>query len=373
MERRALLGRVALLAGAAAWSTPVLRSQPAAAAGSSPGTTTTTDPPSGPTAELLGTYPPASGQPTDWGRRIQDLMVFDGIVFIGYGDWNANTGPVVAGGWDISAADFVTEATLDTENNWMHRIVAGRLIIPFIDPRAETADLAVRSAGSPDWTMLPIGPSGAGSIHAFDVTTFDGTDLWVAGSRRDSTVGAVWRSASGLGGDWVEVLTLVPPGTWYSRYVLLVVYEGRLYTLGRHSDGTAATNVPAQAWDGTSWTEAADFNFDGATSRFGFRPLLFDGTVVRRATWPYLFEGVPLLTYDGTSMTVGSELVLHHTVDAAGRLWWIDDTSAVWRRSPGGAAELVFDGPTGSSALAVHGSDVYVGTASSELWRVQGV
>lgn len=362
------------MAGAVAWTTPLVHTLPAAAQTGSTGTTTTTSTAPPPTPQLLGVHTFAAAQPTAWGRRLQEMAVFDGIVFVGYGDWNANSGPIRAGGWDIAGAAMTYEAALDTECTWVHRVIGNRLVVPFIDPKANTGDLAVRSVGSSVWTTLPIGAGTAGSYHVFDAATYDGTDLWVAGARIGSSVAVVWHSPSGNGGDWVEALTYTPPAGNFARYVQLVTYGGRLYVIGYHYDGVnPAVVLPAQAWNGATWVAAPEYNFDGVGSRFGFRPMVFDGQVVRRATWPPTYAAFPFYWFDAATFTSGPQQVIHHNLDGAGRLWWIDQTLAVRRRSPGGSDQFVVQAPAGASCLAVDGTDLYLGTTASEIYRVSGV
>jgi hypothetical protein len=371
--------RHAGVGAATAWVAPVILSQ-AAAAGTSVGPDPDPDPPDLPRAPtLLGELPAAAGQTTEWGRRIQDLALFDGIVFCGYGDWTVNTGPIQATGWRISPAGFVSEATLDTESTWLLRRVGSRLVIPFIDPKANTGDLAVRSAGSPTWTTLALDGSTAGSVHTFDVTTSNGTDLWVAGARRSSLNASVWHSPSGLGGDWVLSLDTAPPSgidKWYARYTSIVSYGGSLYVAGYQVDPVPEPDVGygivARRFDGTTWVDAPEYSFDAgaALHRHGHEPQAFDGRVLRRRKTPGVFADEPLLSFDGSSLSDTGIAVRQWHVDAFGRLWWVSSDLLVRRMAPGGAPVVVATAPVGASAIVAEGTEIYLGTASSELWHV---
>lgn len=369
--------RRAGVGAAAAWAAPVILTQ-AASAGTSGEPDPDPDPPDLPrTPTLLGVLPAAAGQ-TEWGRRIQDLTIFDGVVFCGYGDWNANTGPIEATGWRISTAEFVSEATLDTENTWLLRRVGNRLVVPFIDPKANTGDLAVRSLGSSTWTTLAMDGADAGSIHTFDVTTSNGTDLWVAGARRSGDNASVWHSPSGLGGDWVLSLDTPPPsgGTdWFARYTAIATYGGSIYVAGYEVDPgpNVGYGIVAQRFDGTSWVPAPEFSFDAgaAIHRHGHEPQAFDGRMVRRLTNPHLLEDRPLLSFDGSSLTDTGISVRQWHVDGSGRLWWISSDLLVRRKAPGGGAPaVVATAPPGVSAIVAEGTEIYLGTETSELWHV---
>ena len=303
--RREFMRRVGVGA-AAAWAAPVILTQ-VAAAGTSAGPDPDPDPPDLPRdPTLLGVHPQAAAQPTAWGRRLQDLAVFDGIVFCGYGDWGANTGPIAASGWRLADSQFVNEASLDTECTWLLRRVGSRLVIPFIDPGANTGDLAVRSLGSETWTTIATGASGAGSLHTFDVATSNGTDLWVAGARRGAATATVWHSPSGLGSDWVVSLDTPPPGGagWFARYTAISVYQGSLYVSGYQvSPSNIGFGIVAKRFDGANWVDAPEYSLGAGVHRHGHEPQGFDGGVMRRITNPEPLADRALLYFDGTTLT----------------------------------------------------------------------
>lgn len=326
--------------------------------------------------ELLGVHPWAAAQPTEWGRRLQDLAVFDGIVFCGFGDWNANTGPIQASGWHIVSGSFVAEAALDTESTWLLRRVGNRLVVPFIDPKANTGDLAVRSLGSPAWTTLAIGAGTAGTIHAFDVASFDGTDLWVAGAKRSTNDAAVWRSPSGLGGDWVESdvhAPLGPPGS-YARSIHLGVHGGRLYAgLYEVQPGPPPFAVlrNPRVWDGSVWADAPEYGLEAGVLRGGHEPQAFGGRLLRRSRWLQPIDERPVYAFDGTALTDTGIAAIQMHVDLIGRLWWVAGDLVVRRLGPGEATPTeICEAPPGTTCLAAEGSALYLGTASSELWVV---
>jgi hypothetical protein len=331
-------------------------------------------PPPPPEPALLGVHPGAAAQPTAWGRRLQELAVFDGRVFAGYGDWGANTGPLAVDAWDIAMGDWVHEATLVTESTWVLRVLGDRLVAPFIDPAGNHGDLAVRAAGSATWTTHVLGEGTAGSLHCFDAATLDGTDLWVVGARRPGRDAAVWRSPSGLGGDWVVADVVASVDSHWMRLVTLVEHEGRLLTSGYSVDETnTATAFSGRAGDLDGWADAPDYTFDvgAGVHRVGHDPAVFDGGVVRTRSWPSPAANTPyeLVWFDGATITVGPELAYALAVDERGWLWYLDQTGALCvRTSRAGASAVMAAGPPGASCLAVAGDRVYVGTEASELW-----
>jgi hypothetical protein len=332
-------------------------------------------PPPSPT--LLGTHPGAEEQATAWGRRLQDLEVFDGRVYAGYGDWGANTGPIPIDAWDVVLGEWANEGSLDTESTWMVRRVGDRLVVPFIDPKGNSGDLAVRSAGSATWTTLALGAGEAGTLHCFDAATLDGTDLWVVGAVRPGRNAAVWRSPSGVGGDWVVADLVTSVSSQWMRLVGIAPLEGRLHVCGyAMTDGGAVTPLVGRSGDAVSWTEEAGFTYDAGAGvhRVGHEPVPFDGGMVRLRSWPSPIANTAseLIWFDGTSITVGPELAFAATVDHRGWLWYLDQNGDVCLRLTwAGPSNVAAPGPAGGSCLAVDGQQVYVGTVDSELYVLE--
>jgi hypothetical protein len=323
---------------------------------------------------LLGTHPGADAQPTAWGARLQDLAVFDGRVFAGYGDWSVNTGPIAMWAWDLALGDWVDEGLLDTEGTWVLRVLGDRLAVPFIDTRDNTGDLAVRAIGSSTWTTHALGAGTAATRHCFDVASLDGTDLWAAGARRVNRDAAIWRSPSGTGGDWTMVHTAPSLDDRWMRFITLGLLDGQLFTSGYAMDDDGnAESFAGQAGDLGGWSAAAAFTFDsgGGVHRAGHRPLAFDGGLVRLRGTPHPFAASDVLWFDGTTLAVGPETARHLAVDDHGWLWSIDATGAVQLRTTwAGPTSTVVPGPADASCLAIDGDHVYVGTTSSELYVV---
>jgi hypothetical protein len=130
------------------------------------------------------------------GRSLWDLQDFDGLVFVGYGDGTANTGPTDVIAFDPVAAAFRTETTLAEEAVTTFRVVGDRLLVPGIDPvdDAEHGALYVRERGAWQTRRVPA------AVHVFDAIAWDGR-LFVALQQRPNRAvvlesrndGASWR------------------------------------------------------------------------------------------------------------------------------------------------------------------------------------
>jgi len=90
-----------------------------------------------------------------------------GRLYIGYGDYQSNTGPIDVTAWDPVRADFVTVHSSDTEAIDNDRVIGDELYAPATDPR-QHADYAV---GEPWRDQRPVT-----AAHAYDIVTLDGRE-----------------------------------------------------------------------------------------------------------------------------------------------------------------------------------------------------
>jgi hypothetical protein len=196
----------------------------------------------GPAAFIeVGTHPGAAQQTTDWGRMLVTLKAWNGRVYAGYGDLNANTGPITVMGFDPATRTFHTEWVSDTEAILIYRAIGDELYAPAADRRA-AADYAV----GPPWRDV-------GSIntsHAWDMVSLTGSDLWLLGSLGVDAI--AWRSLDG-GETWAEALRVGPAeGTFYARFYFGGVYQGKLHLQA------APLHTVSKVYDGQAWADGPD-------------------------------------------------------------------------------------------------------------------
>ncbi|HEX7168294.1 MAG TPA: hypothetical protein VF230_15045, partial [Acidimicrobiales bacterium] len=215
----------------------------------------------------VASHAAAAAQPTSTGRAIADLQVWDGKVYMGYGDYGANTGPITVSSFEPRRGVVSDEFVQDTEAVYNYRAIGNRLIAPSIDPRV-AADYA---AGGP-WAEASV----AGASHVFDVATLTGTDLWMVGSKDMDAV--AWRSLDG-GTTWAEVLRVAPRTTGdHARFYFAGVLNGRLYV--HATDAGTGAHPASNVFDGASWSEGPAL-ISGYTR--GWRPVEFNGELVYTA------------------------------------------------------------------------------------------
>jgi hypothetical protein len=306
--------------------------------------------------ELLGVHPQAVAQPTARGRIIGGLLGWKGQVYLGYGDINANTGPITVTSWDPAAAAFRTHWVSGTEAIYNYRPIGGRLYAPALDPGAPPAEFAV---GEP-WADR----AHVGAWHAFDMTTLIGRDLWLVGQQEGNA--AAWRSLDG-GTTWA-LARWVPPGAvnHVARFHFAGVYQGKLYLHPWDSSGTGPTS---HVFDGVTWSNGPNLlPVAGAT---GWRPVVYAGRMVYQTRQPVENAGAQLLAFDGLQATLPLATGIYDFAVSGPELYALTVTGAVLRTTDLLSWSPVGTAPPGSRTIATVLGRLYVGTTDSQLYRLR--
>jgi hypothetical protein len=301
----------------------------------------------------VGQHPGAAAQPTPVGRMVATLFAWKGRLYAGYGDINANTGPIAVSPYDPGLARFVLEWVADTEAIYLFRAVEGRLFAPAIDPK-NRADFSV---GFPWRDQRPVD-----AYHVFDVATLTGTDLWLVGSRGLDAV--AWRSFDGV--RWEESLrirTRSGSPDQLARFYFAGVFDGRLYVQARESPG--GPQPMSQVFDGAAWREAPSLLSD--KDDLGWRPVSFAGKLVYQSTAP-VWGVSRLLAFDGAKVVSVIGEIYDFAVDGR-RLFVLGADGAVRRTSDLASWTRLATAPVESRSLGALGGWLYVGTTDAELLR----
>lgn len=320
-----------------------------------------------PTFVTLGTHPEASSQPTLRGQTIHDLAIVDNQVFMGYGDYDANTGPIQINPFDIASNSFEGSIlTVPTEeiNTW--RLIGGKLYAPMIDSSTginTSIGYAVRDE-SGAWSNN----TNVVGVHIFDIATLDGDDLWIVGSSNDQVTGlergaTAFRSTDG-GQTWSIAMTdQTSPYdnyTGFERYYWVAELGGQIYmkALG------AASEVPLRSFDGTTWQEGSTNAACNANE--AHRVAVFAGSIVCAP------QGTLLTAFDGDSIrsinppiSIG---VVHDFYVDDGLLYILGEDTIV-RTADLVSWERVSATPAASASIAIHDDYIYIGTSDSNLVR----
>lgn len=244
----------------------------------------------------LGTHPQAAAQRTATGRTINKLQIFNGKLYAGYGDWNANTGPIAINPFNLTTDQFegsVISVPTEAIQNW--KIIDGKLYASTVDPTCSGNCPAGYVVGDSDgnWSMhTPITAE-----HVLDIATLNGTDLWLFGAAGGATATA-WRSTDG-GDTWnaVQTMTNEPGGDNAERYYWGAALNGKMYMQSNYG----WYNPPIQLFDGNSWTEVIpdpnESNQVCNTANIGgVNPVTFMGKIICK-------DSSDLRLFDGTTKT----------------------------------------------------------------------
>jgi hypothetical protein len=310
---------------------------------------------SGPDFVLAALHSDAAGQPTARGRILATLSPFAGRLYVGYGDIDANTGPIVVAAFDPARAGFAREWTSDTEAVYTYRAFGGRLVAPGIDPRA-AADYAI----GPPWRDLrPVGAD-----HVYDVATLDGRELWLAGSQGlDATL---WRvDERGRGREALRVAPEDRGGDDFARFYFVFTLQGRLYVQAR--DFHAGPKAAAQVWDGSGWSPGP--NLLPAPDAQGWHPQPFGERVVYLGRQTVHPQGSPLFVFDGVGVAQPLGALVHDVAIAEGRLAALATDGRILITTDLSNWTQAARAPAGSRSLGALGRDLYVGTEQGALYR----
>jgi hypothetical protein len=302
----------------------------------------------------VGVHPGAADQPTATGRILATLAAWEGRLYAGYGDINANTGPIAIAPFDPAASAFVPEWMADTEAIYLFRAVGARLYAPAIDPK-NRADFSV---GRPWRDERPVD-----AYHVYDVATLTGTDLWLVGSQGLDAV--AWHSPDGV--RWEESLrvrTRSGSRDEFARFYFTGTLDGRLYV--QAVDSRSGPQPRSQMTNGRDWQEGPTMLPEKGDR--GWHPEVFAGRMVYQSTLPV--AGVSrLLGFDGgEARRLLDQGVYDFTVD--GRwLFVLGADGAVRQTGDLRSWTTIAVAPATARSVGALDGWIYLGTADSSLLR----
>lgn len=296
-------------------------------------------------------HPSIAAQPES-GRAVQDLAIHNGELYMGFGNYSANTGPIDVATVNLATGGYDVKTTAATEEINTYRTFNGRLYAPWIDPTVVGGLYSSDQGG----TWGTFGPD-VENVHIFDVAVLpNGVQLAVGSANstdRSTYLGATAFVSYDNGRTWrVEQTDLVsaqnPDVSGYERYYWIAMIGGKAYIQARDSYavyGQAA--FPIRVFDGNRWTsqrKSADcFSSEGhLVESFGGKAYCSNGTV---------FTGKRTTTSGGI---FAQDFYQHNGVLYAlsnGRIMRLE--GQVWSQ--------VATAPVDSHSLAVTDAHIYVG------------
>lgn len=300
----------------------------------------------------LGTHQDAAAQPSARGKTIHDLHQFENRLYVGYGDYGDNTGPIRHRPWNPSTNAWEDEGLQDTEEVNNYQTINGSLYSPSVDPAccgsplelaANASDYAVLS-GTRTWPDV----DKFQSHHVFDMRAF-GTSIIASGSSDGCNVSCatVWKSDNG-GTSWSQ--------WFYDTTDATNQFGGhRCYDLA--SFGTRAwanCTTGMKTYNGSSWVS-------DSTQQYGHKEsVVFNSTLVAPVRGN-------LYSWNGTSeSTLRSGSHKFTSVDRT-QLYVADTSGNVYVSTNLSSWTSVGTMPTSATSFAAVCGKLYYGTTASTI------
>ena len=328
--------------------------------------------------QFVVTHPDAQLQETPRGRNLQTLHVHDDKVFIGYGDYGADTGPIHVRYFDPQVQSLSPSLiTSKTESIARFATVGDNLFALTTDPLLrEPGGYVSLPGGSNEW----VEENGLSGLHFFDMTSFndDSQRLLLAGSGgpSDFSESFVYESLDG-GATWQESLVLNSPEPKgendFTRFYGIGSLNGKAY-VQQVSFAPFWEALPVSIYDGETWTEGPLLRTErNAMTRF-IDPVTFSDEIVVRDEHSGAALS-PLFRFDGESLRkVRNGIVNFKAWDQLVQDDWLyvlSETSEIWATQDFETWRTVVDNvPSNAQSFVISDDGIYVGTDDSSLYRL---
>lgn len=302
---------------------------------------------------LVGTHPDAAAQPTERGRELRELHGFSGRVYVGFGDYGANTGPIKITPWNPSTG-WENEGSQDTEAIYQYQQIGQILFSPSIDPAYQGAlELPPNASDYASINGLRQWPDSDRfeSFHVFDIRQL-GDSMIASGSGPGCNLscGRVWRSDNG-GASWYS---------WYStsRDASQVWGGDRCYAISTHGGRVWADCTAGDVtWTGSQWVGDSSQRYAHTES------VTFGGYLVSPG------RGGNLYGWNGSERILRSGTHKWLAVDGS-NLYAVDAYNRVYRTSDLSSWTQVTTVPSEARSFTAAAGVLYYGDATSRLWSM---
>lgn len=326
--------------------------------------------------QYVGTHPQASTETTERAKNMETLAAWNGKIYAGYGDWDANTGPMSVTPFDPATGKFAAtpEYVASTEAVEIFKVLNDKLYAVHVDPRGSANpaySVASNATGVPVWTDA-IGKLGL--THTYGLTQGNSaSEMFISGQLDEGSatneVAKVFRTTDG-GATWTESLS-APSRGGYNRMMFIGKLGTKIYAQRLSTADFNSTDPQSQAWvfDGSRWASATPIR-----AYMPYRAEEFAGTIVTQST----NRGGALLSYDGRTTTAVRSNLMDYTIGADGYLYALNYeyksegvAMLVARTKDLVTWENITYAPWGSQSIAYLNNVLYVGTNDSKLYRAE--
>lgn len=324
---------------------------------------------------LMGFHPEARLQATPLGMSLHSLHLDEGQLYMGYGDYSLNTGPIAIRSYDIATGTFSPSRWLArTEAISQWRSINGQVFGVMTDANFEPSQGGYFSGTAQgEWSETLVGPS----IHSYDIASYnDSLYLAGAGSENASGYAAIHRSDDD-GASWNIDLEVFPVGG-YGRFYGIYPLRNRLYAFATEIVGTTLT-FAVYVSDGGAWSKVSSPGNDTTPDAPMLDLVSLEGAIIGRSNHAGMSLG-KMHQFDGNtwvSLTIPDRktdkptvLTYDHAV-ADGSLYGLtSDFRIVKTRDLETWREVVAEVTSNARSLAVvDDCEIYVGGMDGGLYR----
>ncbi|MBF0431273.1 MAG: T9SS type A sorting domain-containing protein [Fibrobacteria bacterium] len=200
--------------------------------------------------------PGIKAQTTSLGKSIHTLFTYHDKVYIGYGDYGANTGPIAIVSYDINSGNFAAEYSAGTETIDRFYNFQGTLITMDIDPRGVPyGSIFIKDVNTGKWRA---GADINDGTHTFDAVEHQGklyaaTGGWSAQISVSENIGASWKA---------DLVIPTPNENQYHRFYYVGSDGEHLLASGyTHTVNTNGTSGPLMyIKHGANWNPVKGIN-----------------------------------------------------------------------------------------------------------------
>lgn len=315
---------------------------------------------------------------TNIGNDVHRIANLDGKLYLSYGDYGANTGPIDVIVVDPADDTISSEATLNTEATWLYREFDGVKFVAYLDPQGgegnpENGQFAYNDSSG--WVVLTnVSPY---PVHVDDLyVTAEGWWLFGSSNEPDPPTGGatVWLSTD-EGATWEVSLAPRPDTTGQARFVAACVLDGDLHAVLDRGFAVGGRHIYRRT--AGTWVEVEPFSA-GVSDLVPFTIGGIEFALVVTIGKQYSLSAAGLVAVLTTAADAGHRESLRHMLPATafcasvvgGFLYVLDSHSTLWRvDSSGHRTPLMTLEVALVSCFAIVGSTVYFGTQDSKIYK----
>lgn len=165
-------------------------------------------------------------------ENVWDMQVYNGRIYLGHGDYNANAGPIPVIYFNPTENKFVTQFTVQEEEIQQYKVLNGQLLIPGTDAREDSTlgNFYTLDTSNDQWVKHRTIPN---ADHVFDMAYFDG-QLYAATGTNKACWGEVLVSKD-FGNTWQTKLPLLSTSSLFTGNWATTLFElnGKVYASGK--------------------------------------------------------------------------------------------------------------------------------------------